>query len=151
MRKSYSKTWIGRLVLALPDSLQEVAFMLIQYLYALLTIVPCPIWFWNRWPSAGFLLVVFVWSVYNGATFYIDVFGTRFQKELEQLKKDVVKWQTSPTDNPNYSATPRDHSKADDTPVKRNSSVDQIPALDLHSEQSAAATGVTSKDDRKTK
>ena len=26
----------------------------------------------------------------------MDVFGTRFQKELEQMKKDVAKWQNSP-------------------------------------------------------
>ena len=70
--------------------------MLTQYLYALGSMLPCPIWFWYRWPSAIFLLSLFVWSIYNGATYYIDVFGTRFQKELEQMKKDVAKWQTSP-------------------------------------------------------
>jgi hypothetical protein len=37
-----------------------------------------------------------MWSIYNGATYYIDVFGKKFQKELEQLKKDVAKWQSSP-------------------------------------------------------
>lgn len=58
--------------------------------------LPCPVWFWYRWPSGVFLTVVFIWSVYNGATYYIDVFGNRFQKELEALKKDVAKWQASP-------------------------------------------------------
>jgi hypothetical protein len=96
LRKSYAKTWIGKIVLSLPDSLQESAFMVIQYLYAVLTMLPCPIWFWYRWASGVFLMVVFIWSVYNGATFYIDVFGNRFQKELEALKKDVAKWQASP-------------------------------------------------------
>ena len=94
LRKSYSKTAIGRVVLSLPDALQEPAFMFIQYAYAMLTMIPCPLWFWYRWFSATFLLVVFVWSVYNGATFYIDVFGKRFQNELEQLRKDVAKWQS---------------------------------------------------------
>lgn len=96
LRRSYSKKWIGRAVLALPESLQETAFMFIQYCYAVITMVPCPIWFRHRWLSATFLLVVFSWSVYNGATFYIDVFGKRFQNELEQLKRDVAKWQSSP-------------------------------------------------------
>jgi len=95
LRRSYSKAWIGRLILGLPDALQEPAFMLVQYAYALGTMVPCPIWFWYRWPSATFLMGVFVWSIYNGATYYIDVFGKRFQNELEQLRKDVAKWQTS--------------------------------------------------------
>lgn len=34
--------------------------------------------------------------MWNGATYYIDVFGQRFQRELEQLKKDVAKWQSTP-------------------------------------------------------
>jgi len=58
--------------------------------------VPAPLWFWYRWASAGFLFTVFVWSIYNGAVYYIDVFGKRFQKELEKLKQDVAKWQMSP-------------------------------------------------------
>lgn len=96
LRRSYSKTWIGRIVLSLPNTLQEFAFMLIQYLYAVLTMLPCPLWFYSRWASATFLIVVFVWSVYNGSTFYIDVFGKRFQKELEAMKAEVAKWQNSP-------------------------------------------------------
>jgi hypothetical protein len=96
LRKSYAPTWIGKFVLSLPDKLQEPAFMMIQYIYALLTMLPCPIWFWNRWASAAFLNVVFIWSVYNGATYYIDIYGKRFQKELDNLRKDVAKWQNSP-------------------------------------------------------
>jgi hypothetical protein len=96
LRKSYAKTWIGNIVLNLPNSLQEPAFMFIQYTYACLTMVPCPVWFWYRWASGGFLAAVFMWSIYNGATYYIDHYGKKFQKELEALKKDVAKWQSSP-------------------------------------------------------
>ncbi|OAA64551.1 hypothetical protein SPI_03198 [Niveomyces insectorum RCEF 264] len=95
LRRSYSKTWIGRLVLALPDVLQEPAFMLIQYSYAVLTMLPCPIWFRYRWAGSAFLMFVFTWSIYNGATYYIDVFGTRFQKELEAMKQEVAKWHSA--------------------------------------------------------
>ncbi|KAF1984260.1 hypothetical protein K402DRAFT_336927 [Aulographum hederae CBS 113979] len=96
LKRSYAPTWIGKFVLRQPEALQEPTFMLIQYTYALLTMLPCPLWFWYRWASASFLMVVFTWSVYNGATYYIDVFGMRFQKELEKLKADVAKWQVSP-------------------------------------------------------
>lgn len=92
LRRSYSKVWIGRLVLSLPLALQEPAFMMIQYLYAVLTMLPCPIWFSHRSASAVFLFGVFTWSIYNGATYYIDVFGKRFQKELEAMKLEVAKW-----------------------------------------------------------
>ncbi|KAK4657982.1 hypothetical protein QC762_202770 [Podospora pseudocomata] len=93
LRQSYSKVWIGKFVLGLPEALQEPAFMFIQYAYAVLTMLPCSLWFYYRWASAGFLGVVFVWSVYNGATYYIDVFGKRFQKELEAMRKEVERWQ----------------------------------------------------------
>jgi len=96
LRKSYAKTWIGKVVLALPNALQEPAFMLIQYSYAILTIIPCPIWFWYRWASATFLMVVFSWSIWNGANYYMDIFGKKFQKELEQMKKDMARLQGSP-------------------------------------------------------
>ncbi|KAF1815776.1 hypothetical protein P152DRAFT_390260 [Eremomyces bilateralis CBS 781.70] len=89
LRRSFADTWIGRIVLALPEPLQEPAFMGIQYAYALLTMMPCPLWFRSRAASVAFLTAVFSWSIYNGATYYIDVFGRRFQKQLEALRKEV--------------------------------------------------------------
>ena len=142
LRKSYGKSWIGRIVLSLPEPLQEPAFMMVQYIYALGTMLPCPIWFWYRWPSALFLMAVFAWSIYNGATYYIDVFGKRFQTELEQLKKDVAKWQTSPE----MGGSPPLPAKGEETPSTphplsteaatdtdghaRNSSFDKLSLLD---------------------
>lgn len=100
--------------------------MLIQYSYAVLTMLPCPFWFYHRSFSALLISAVGLWSVYNGATYYsnpsppfnprfgryvlicahvVDVFGTRFQKELEQLKKDVARWQEMPS---SPRATPSD-------------------------------------------
>ncbi|TQV99143.1 F-box protein [Cordyceps javanica] len=79
LRRSYARTWIGKFVLSMPNTLQEPTFMMI-----------------HRYASTVFLLVVFAWSIYNGSTYYIDVFGKRFQKELEAMKAEVVKWQTAP-------------------------------------------------------
>lgn len=141
LRKSYAKTWIGRFVLSLPESLQEPAFMVIQYAYALLTMVPCPIWFWYRWASTAFTIIMFTWSVHNGATYYVDIFGKRFQKELDQLKKDVAQWQsspesmTSPVMEPNIgspAATPLAGGAESD-----KTGLDQIPPL-----EPPASTGV---------
>lgn len=117
LRKSYSKTWIGKLVLSLPNSMQETSFMLIQYAYACLTMLPCPLWFLSRYASAGFLLVVFSWSIYNGSTYYIDVFGKRFQRELEEMKAEVSKWQSlsegSPLMAPQAEESPNSVRQAD--------------------------------------
>ncbi|MCJ1353466.1 MAG: hypothetical protein MMC33_003452 [Icmadophila ericetorum] len=115
LRKSYGKSWIGKVVVGLPDPLQEPAFMLVQYIYALGTMTPCPLWFWYRWPSATFLLALFAWSIYNGATYYIDVFGKRFQNELEALKKDVAKWQS-----PDMGGSPTLLAKLDEAGVHKD-------------------------------
>jgi hypothetical protein len=151
LRKSYSKTWIGKVVLSMPNWLQEPAFMLIQYSYAVLTMIPCPIWFLYRWASAAFLLIIFAWSIYNGSTYYIDVFGKRFQKELEAMKAEMMKWQNSPDlmlQSPNMTPHPDSGSahvdgilggetdKNDETATNNKNtddqgiSVDQIPLLD---------------------
>lgn len=135
--KSYSKAPIGKFVLSLPEYLQEPCYMLIQYGYALATMLPCPIWFWYRYPSALFLSAVFGWSIYNGATYYIDVFGKRFQNELEEMKKEVAKWQESPTmmlASPLMTPSAGDVGKQSDGATDidghgRSTSVDHIPAL----------------------
>ena len=124
LRKSYAKTWIGKIVNALPLPLQEPAFMLIQYSYALLTMIPCPLWFWSRWASAVFLLSVFGWSTWNGANYYMDVYGKRFQNELEQMKRDVAKWQNSP-DSEIVSPT---MGAQDSTHIKK--AIENIPLLE---------------------
>jgi hypothetical protein len=105
--------------------------MLIQYSYAVLTMAPCPIWFHYRYASASFLTAVFCWSVYNGATFYIDVFGNRFQKELEQMKREVVKWQSSPDLLTSPIMTPKADAGTD--------LGDQVDKLSLLSEQVGAS------------
>ncbi|KAI0834195.1 hypothetical protein F5Y06DRAFT_279640 [Hypoxylon sp. FL0890] len=172
LRKSYSKTWIGRIVLSLPNGLQEFAFMVIQYLYAVLTMLPCPLWFYSRWASAGFLMIVFTWSVYNGSTYYIDVFGKRFQKELEAMKAEVAKWQNSPdalgspslaaipaTEIDNKISAPETEEGAEksvrvqDPASGRRLSVDDIPLLheekkdpDSENKKDAVSTGIDNND-----
>lgn len=87
--KSYSNTWIGKLVLKLPEPTRPFAFMAIQYIYTLITMAPCPWWYSHKKLSTIFLSFLFAWSVWNGASYYVDVFGRRFQKELEDLRREV--------------------------------------------------------------
>ncbi|KAH8908960.1 hypothetical protein BR93DRAFT_936526 [Coniochaeta sp. PMI_546] len=144
LRRSYSKVWIGKLVLGLPEALQEPAFMLIQYLYAVLTMMPCPLWFYSRYASAAFLALVFSWSVYNGSTYYIDVFGKRFQKELEAMKAEVAKWQDSPG-GPGSTTPGVEHGEREKGlgEGRKGSEVDAIPLLvDEKVAQVGRATGV---------
>ncbi|KAJ6087066.1 hypothetical protein N7467_005980 [Penicillium canescens] len=149
LRKSYSKAPIGKFVLSLPEALQEPCFMFIQYGFALSTMIPCPIWFWYKWASGIYMAALFVWSIHNGATYYIDVFGKRFQKELEELKKDVARWQSSPdgVTSPLLAAEPSPLSEAVNAfSGDKRSSVDRIPLLDSADASSSALQASLSPD-----
>ena len=106
LRKSYKGNFLGKLVLSAPEQLQEPIFMGIQYLYALLTMLPCPLWFWSRWASAGFLMTVFTWASWNGATFYIDAYGRRMEKELESLRREVARMSKEGAEGPTPVVSP---------------------------------------------
>jgi hypothetical protein len=82
-----------------------------------MTMAPCPIWYGSKVFSALFVSFVFGWSVWNGATYYVDIFGKRFQKELEDLRAEVEKWQNSPSrSDPGISGTSTPYTKDKDIP-----------------------------------
>ncbi|KAF8974700.1 hypothetical protein BDZ97DRAFT_1774940 [Flammula alnicola] len=82
---------IGRMLSAVPEQYREAYFMGGQFVYALLTEIP-PIFLLYRssfW-SAAFLFLIFSVSVWNGGGFYIEVFGRKFERELEALRKEIA-------------------------------------------------------------
>ncbi|KAF5101781.1 hypothetical protein D0Z00_000643 [Geotrichum galactomycetum] len=92
LRKSYAKTPLGKFVNGLPEPFPVVAFTLIQYSYQLGTMSLCPIWYSHSVLSALFVTFIFFWASLNGATYYIDIFGKRFQKQLLELQAEVADW-----------------------------------------------------------
>lgn len=94
LKKRNSKTALGRFVNSLPYTwMQILAFTLIQFGYQLLTMIPCPIWFRYKHACGAFVTFIFIWSAYNGATYYIEVFGKRFEKEVKQLRVELAELQ----------------------------------------------------------
>lgn len=120
---------LGKFVNGLPYNwMQILAFTLIQFGYQLLTMVFCPIWFKYKHLCAIFVTFIFSWASYNGATYYIDVFGKRYEKEVNKLKLEITnlqaaneKFQYSPlsrpesfSENPNMGHFTLDNSSKDD-------------------------------------
>ncbi|KAG1756090.1 hypothetical protein EDB19DRAFT_1902266 [Suillus lakei] len=82
---------IGRALSTVPPQYREVSFMAGQLVYSLLTELPAvfllydsPVW------SGAFLMFIFSVSVWNGGGFYIEVFGRKFERELEALRKELA-------------------------------------------------------------
>ncbi|KAG8838380.1 hypothetical protein FRB91_007649, partial [Serendipita sp. 411] len=82
---------IGRSLSKVPDGYRVASFMLGQFLYSIATEVPA-VWFLydSARLSTLFLFLIFGVSVWNGGGFYIEVFGRKFEKELEALRKELA-------------------------------------------------------------
>lgn len=82
---------IGRKLAALKPEYREPSFMAGQLVYALLTEIPAVFLLYDSsfW-SGAFLLFIFSVSVWNGGGFYIEVFGRKFERELEALRKELA-------------------------------------------------------------
>lgn len=66
--------------------------MIAQYIYTIVTMLPALLWFYQSKVLSGlFLWLMFSVSVWNGASFYMEVFGRRFEKELNNLKQEIDK------------------------------------------------------------
>lgn len=94
LKNKNKSTPLGKFVNGLPYLwMQTLAFTLIQFFYQVLTMTPCPIWFKYKHACGAFVVFIFLWASYNGATYYIDVFGKRLEKEVDKLKKEVINLQ----------------------------------------------------------
>ncbi|PWN41430.1 hypothetical protein IE81DRAFT_324570 [Ceraceosorus guamensis] len=69
---------------------RETAFMLLQCVYTIVCTLPAPLIFYKsaRWSSI-FLLTLLVLSLWNGASYLVEVTFRRFEKELEKLRLEV--------------------------------------------------------------
>ncbi|EAU84937.1 hypothetical protein CC1G_00456 [Coprinopsis cinerea okayama7 len=111
---------IGRVLSKVPPDYRIEFFMSGQLVYAILTELPAVFLLYNSamW-SALFLLFIFSVSVWNGGGFYIEVFGRKFEKEVEALRKELAEAtaRSSGTSTPGQNSFPSSpHFDASDLP-----------------------------------
>ncbi|KXN86321.1 hypothetical protein AN958_10183 [Leucoagaricus sp. SymC.cos] len=106
---------IGKSLTAIPPKYREAFFIGGQLGYAILTEIPAVFLLYNSpvW-SGAFLLLIFAVSVWNGGGFYIEVFGRKFERELEALRKELAE-----TAARSGASTPNNHAS---TPVETDNS-----------------------------
>ncbi|GMF04072.1 unnamed protein product [Ambrosiozyma monospora] len=49
----------------------------------------CPFLFKYKYAASAFISFIFLTASYNGATYYIDFYGKRLQKEVERLQAEI--------------------------------------------------------------
>lgn len=125
LRRAYAKKSIGRFVNGLPEPYPVVAFTVIQFLYQLSTMMFCPIWYKSEILSSIFLTFILLTASYNGATYYIDIFGKRFQKELLKLQAEVAEFQYQDENSPRLSPRLSPREQKDKVEQKNTDKVEQ--------------------------
>ncbi|SPO29073.1 uncharacterized protein UTRI_05647 [Ustilago trichophora] len=87
---SKGKGPVANLLGKAPPKRREPAFMLLQFVYTIITTLPAPLILYPSSMASGiFFTGIFVISVWNGASYYVEVFGRRFEKELLALKQEM--------------------------------------------------------------
>lgn len=104
------------------------------------------------------LVVLFLQCTWNGATFYVEVFGRKFERELERLRKEMEAMSQSgrtpsePGTPYVDSENPKDDRDIDRSPLVLPTSQDEsIPAIDIDSLGQDKTEGETSIIDEVTK
>ncbi|ORY81805.1 hypothetical protein BCR35DRAFT_303964 [Leucosporidium creatinivorum] len=88
------KRLIGKIAAKVPEQYREAAFMAGQALYTFVTLlIPIFVLFDSKFWSSVYLIILFGVSVWNGASFYLEVYGRKFEKELIALRKEFEEQQ----------------------------------------------------------
>lgn len=79
------KGMIQKLSFAFGAAYKIHMFMLLQLVYSVLTVVPTYFLYQHFWLHTLFLCSIFTASVFNGASYYIEVFSRRYVREVESV------------------------------------------------------------------
>ncbi|CDZ96415.1 Uncharacterized conserved protein [Phaffia rhodozyma] len=87
---------IGRWMRATKPEKRESLFMFWQLVYTAVCFLPPIFFLWKSKVGSGvFLITVFAVATWNGASYYVEVWGRKFERELEALRKEMATLTTS--------------------------------------------------------
>lgn len=66
-----------------------VIYTVVQYLFQLCTMLLCSIWLRYIWTVSIVLCCISLITAYNGATYYVDVYGRNFEAQINKLKQEL--------------------------------------------------------------
>lgn len=110
----------------LPSPWPMLIYIFAQYFYQLTTMCLCGIWYNYRKAAATFLMTVFLCAAHNGATYYIDFYGRRYEKDVNKLRDEVEILQQqlklangSSVDNVSFTSSTTDSTGKDNEDLKK--------------------------------
>lgn len=81
---------VAKVLAKAPSERREWAFIALQFAYTIICTLPAPLVLYNsRLASSAFCLLLILLSVWNGASYYVEVWGRRFERELDALRREI--------------------------------------------------------------
>nr|XP_031861130.1 uncharacterized protein CI109_003491 [Kwoniella shandongensis]KAA5528202.1 hypothetical protein CI109_003491 [Kwoniella shandongensis] len=81
---------IGKALQGIRPDHREQWFIFGQLIYSIIFMTPpAALYIHSPRASSVFIITIFAVSVWNGASFYVEVFGRKFERELERLRKEM--------------------------------------------------------------
>ncbi|KAK9711517.1 hypothetical protein K7432_007777 [Basidiobolus ranarum] len=84
-----TKSKISQTASVFGDKYKVYTFMGMQLVYAIITMLPTVLLYHYFWLHTVFLLGISLISLWNGSTYYFDVFSKQYVKELEELNDEI--------------------------------------------------------------
>ncbi|RXK40990.1 integral membrane protein [Tremella mesenterica] len=98
---------IGKALQGIRPEHREEWFIFGQLIYSVIFMVPpATLLIHSSRASSSFLILIFSVSAWNGASFYVEVFGRKFERELERLRKEMELASASGTSIASSAPTP---------------------------------------------
>jgi len=110
----------------------KFTFWIAQFAYTLLTLLPVPVLWASRDAHCACLLVVYVAAVYNGASYYIEVFSRRYLQKFDK----------PPPPPPPSRTTKAAHSECGDDPQYDDDDTDSSDDDDAAAESETTTTAL---------
>ena len=99
-----------------------VAFTIIQYGFQLIPMSVCPFLYSYKHVCSLFVSFIFLCATYNGATYYVDFYGKKFQIEVVKVQEEIELLQSAPE---------HDHEKRGELQKDKKVSDDGISCTDM--------------------
>ncbi|WVW82794.1 hypothetical protein I302_104805 [Kwoniella bestiolae CBS 10118] len=135
---------IGKALRGIRPEHRELWFIFCQLIYSIIFMVPpAALFIHSSTASSAFLIIIFAVSAWNGASFYVEVFGRKFERELEILRKEMELASATGTSSSSIAST--------STPQSPSTFTEGEPANDSSSEQSVYESDEGDEPHQKTK
>ncbi|KXS18429.1 hypothetical protein M427DRAFT_132779 [Gonapodya prolifera JEL478] len=127
------KSIVYRMTRPVPTGLRPLAFVGLQFMYTILTLLPVSMFHGYKWVHAASIILVIEFALWNGANYYFEVFSRRYVNEIERVERELnatIEASPARTRPPHGSRTVRTDDEREDVRMTAAKRVDSGVAKD---------------------